>query len=506
MTFKAIIVITQPGAMDAHDKLFPTDTQSWNALNALRGAGPDSLYDQYTAVGTPRTLAALAATALSPLNAGPDALDPGRTFAMSPQMTRCAGLFNAGKGTIVSDVGPLVRPITKANFLGIGEPRAAAGVDYPLQLYAHNSQQEEIQTGGIGGAFTTGYGGRLVDLIAQKLGLDPAHKDLDRIAFSTTSFLDADAGGEFRITTGGAAQVLDSFSAQSRMTGTDGGGPMLAPLNALYRGERAYTGRGLLEQTLDGKLKTYTGVGDKFNAYMAAAVTGVNAGYVAPALTTAGNYYNVVGPTIMNILARNESSIAVTGGLNHMLIHVRGGLPNNDSHRNQAATAGLAQGYLDALIGYLMDQLEAIGLADQVLIADYTEFGRTLVPNATGTDHAWGNYMFIYGGAGALSLGGGKIVGGTPIAFTSDVDGTPFNPQNADSLDYPYLFNSRGYVLPRNSVDQAFANFGYFLGLTAAEMANGIGALPPAFERLPNFIPGGGTIADAVLPIVAAPV
>ena len=42
---------------------------------------------------------------------------------------------------------------------------------------------------------------------------------------------------------------------------------------------------------------------------------------------------------------------------------------------------------------------EEIGLPTNVTTFTQSEFGRTLQPNGTGTDHAWGGHQFVLGGA-----------------------------------------------------------------------------------------------------------
>ena len=42
---------------------------------------------------------------------------------------------------------------------------------------------------------------------------------------------------------------------------------------------------------------------------------------------------------------------------------------------------------------------EEIGMPNNVTAFTQSDFGRTLQPNGTGTDHAWGNHQFVLGGA-----------------------------------------------------------------------------------------------------------
>ena len=46
-------------------------------------------------------------------------------------------------------------------------------------------------------------------------------------------------------------------------------------------------------------------------------------------------------------------------------------------------------------------------------ILTVSDFGRTLTPNARGTDHAWGGNMIVMGG----SVAGGQVLGSFPSTF-----------------------------------------------------------------------------------------
>lgn len=44
------------------------------------------------------------------------ALANGRQYALHPAMTRMAGLFDTGEAAVQLNVGPLVRPLTRAQY------------------------------------------------------------------------------------------------------------------------------------------------------------------------------------------------------------------------------------------------------------------------------------------------------------------------------------------------------------------------------------------------------
>jgi uncharacterized protein (DUF1501 family) len=79
-------------------------------------------------------------------------------------------------------------------------------------------------------------------------------------------------------------------------------------------------------------------------------------------------------------------------------------------------------------------------LANQVTAFTLSDFGRTLQPSGTGSDHGWGNHHLILGGA----VNGGKIYGTYPL-MTNYAN---FNSSNSDNGE------NRGVMLPNNSLSQ----------------------------------------------------
>jgi uncharacterized protein (DUF1501 family) len=53
---------------------------------------------------------------------------------------------------------------------------------------------------------------------------------------------------------------------------------------------------------------------------------------------------------------------------------------------------------------------QELGVDSNVTTFTASEFGRSLTPNSTGTDHAWGNHHFVIG----TSVKGGSSSGSSP--------------------------------------------------------------------------------------------
>ena len=79
-------------------------------------------------------------------------------YGLHPSMGGVKNLFDAGRVAFVNNVGPLVEPTTKAQYLN-------QSVQLPPQLFSHNDQQDQWHS--LKGAATskTGWAGRVADLI-----------------------------------------------------------------------------------------------------------------------------------------------------------------------------------------------------------------------------------------------------------------------------------------------------------------------------------------------------
>ncbi|MCY2939283.1 MAG: DUF1501 domain-containing protein [Planctomycetota bacterium] len=108
----------------------------------------------------------------------------------------------------------------------------------------------------------------------------------------------------------------------------------------------------------------------------------------------------------------------IAGNLGTQIFYVS--LGGFDTHsRQQPAHEGLL-GELSGAVGAFLKDLKSHGLADRVMVATFSEFGRRLAENGSlGTDHGAASQMFCIG-AGAR----GGVLGAHP-SLTDLVDGDP---------------------------------------------------------------------------------
>jgi uncharacterized protein (DUF1501 family) len=95
-----------------------------------------------------------AATHITP-NTAPSG---GRQYALNPHAPELRSMFEAGRCAIVANVGPLIHPVTRAEF-------QAGSVEVPPQLFSHSDQQTFWQTSRPDSTQKLGWGGRMSDLL-----------------------------------------------------------------------------------------------------------------------------------------------------------------------------------------------------------------------------------------------------------------------------------------------------------------------------------------------------
>ena len=156
--YKALVCIFMHGGNDAMNTVLATDAASWQSYVAARQQAPDSI--ALLPAGTPAVASAAAGAPqrlggvlpIVPLRS------QGRGFALHPLLGTVQSLFQQQRLAVVANVGPLLQPTSKAQYLRPTHPR-------PPQLFSHNDQQNAWQAFHPEGA-QVGWGGRMGDLLA----------------------------------------------------------------------------------------------------------------------------------------------------------------------------------------------------------------------------------------------------------------------------------------------------------------------------------------------------
>lgn len=397
--YKALVCIFLYGGNDHANTLIPYDTANYARYSTIRS-------------GVALSRDSLAGTVLSPR--GGQTLTDDITYALAPTMSRLKARFDAGVMAPLLNVGPLLSPITRAQY--DANPQLA-----PAKLFSHNDQQSTWQSYGPEGA-PVGWGGRIADLA---------------LSSNTNSMFTA-------INATGNAVFLSGNSAVPYQVSTFGA-TLFSPLQ-----NRSLYGSSVASNALDTILRTGSGT------FMAADYATANARsieygqFVNDAIQNAslntdfgtGNDLAAQLRTVAQLIA-SRGSLGVS---RQVFMVSMGGF---DTHDGLIGTHEGLLGQLDFAMDAFYKSTVELGIADKVTTFTASDFGRTLSSNGDGSDHGWGGFHFILGGA----VNGGRFYGRAPhVSVTSD-----------DQV-------GSGRLLPSVSVDEYSATLARWFGVSASEL------------------------------------
>ena len=421
--YRALVCVFLYGGNDYANTVVNYDTPSWQAYRTIRGAGPGP-------AGLAIEQASMAATVLHPTVP----LAGGRLYALHPAMGGMAGLFDAGRAAVLLNVGPLVRPTTKAEYFSPDRAR------YPLppQLMSHNDQQSVWQSQGAEGS-TVGWGGNLGDL-AMAGNSNSLFTCIS--ATGNAVFLSGDTAQQYQVSTQGAVQ------ARPVREGLSG---LFTPASARAFGELVTEAR---THVLENEYNRVTRRSIEAEAQLATALAGVTIATPFPSGNTLAEQ--------LKIVARVIGARTTLGNKRQVFIVSLGGFDLHDHLVANQPT--LLRRVSEAMTAFHSATVE-LGVAERVTTFTASDFGRTLTSNGDGTDHGWGGHHFVVGGAVR-----GKAFYGTPPPVSVGHTGAPEDQWHV----------GQGRLIPSTSVDQYAATLARWFGVAESELA---GILP----NLGNF-------------------
>jgi uncharacterized protein (DUF1501 family) len=415
-------------------------------------------------------------------------------------------IFDAGDLAFVSNVGTLSQPgITRATF------NTVPASSKPPQLFSHSDQQVQWQSSIPDKPFTSGWGGRLADMLhASSNAASPEYLGLSMgvsvagvnsfqvginnqpYVMSSTGVADFDGFGPSNV---GYADALNT-AAHRPFVNYDPLNPSTAYKNNhqgwrlraleqllamnhanLFDAAYATTKKNarITEGTVGGALAQTDGSNTGSNASIDSYFTNAFAGTGISANNDFTNQLKMVARLILGSGGlgnhRQVFFVQQTGYDTHTSQIPTNGTPavarTDQGHHLLLATLSCAiKGFYDAINNH---SAGGASLWNKVVAFSASDFTRTLTPNKTdstgGSDHAWGGHAFVLGGA----VQGKKIYGTFPLLQTNGgIDCT----------------GNRGRWIPSTSVDQYTAKIAEWAGVPN-------GSLATIFPNLSRF--GAGT-------------
>ena len=425
--YKALVCVFLLGGNDYANTVVAYDDANYSKYSGIRATGAGSA----TGIVLPKV--SLAETVLRPATA----LAQGRQYALHPSMGALSKLFNDGAAAVQLNVGPLVVPLTKAQY------QSGNTIKYPLppKLFSHNDQQSVWQSSSPEGS-TIGWGGNIGDLALS----GNSNSLFTCISLAGNSvFLAGDQALQYQCSAAGAvsAKVLkNSFFFEPAMRSA------FAELIQQSSGH-----------LLENEYNKVTRRAIAAEAQVSSSLGGVTLATPFPAGNSLASQLKVVAKMIG---ARNT-----LGNKRQVFMVQLGGF---DLHDNLLAKQpALMQKVAEAMSAFYSATVE-LGVANSVTSFTASDFGRTLTSNGDGSDHGWGGHHFVVGGAV-----NGKAFYGTP---------PPISVGSSSSPDDQWHVG-QGRLLPTASVDQYAATMAKWFGVASSELA---GVLP----NLRNFGEAGG--------------